>query len=85
MKRFTIFTFDNIEDVNDAFGYDCFEDLIQSRDYNALKPFARILKETNKRMKLGLKRLDSLKTLAEMFLFMIWKGIYYIIRGVNCV
>lgn len=45
MKRFTIFTFDDIEDVNDAFGYDCFEDLIQSGDYNALKPFARILAE----------------------------------------
>lgn len=28
MKRFTIFTFDDIEDVNDAFGYDCFEDLL---------------------------------------------------------
>lgn len=47
MKRFTIFTFDDIEDINDAFGYDCFEDLILSGDYNALKPFARILKETD--------------------------------------
>lgn len=25
MKRFTIFTFDDIEDVNDAFGFDCFD------------------------------------------------------------
>lgn len=47
MKRITIFTFDDIEDVNDAFSYDCFEDLIQSGDYNALKPFARTLKETD--------------------------------------
>ena len=30
MKRFTIFTFDDIEDVNDAFGFDCFEELIES-------------------------------------------------------
>ena len=45
MKRFTIFTFDDIEDVNDAFGYDCFEDLIQSGDYNALKPFKNIKRD----------------------------------------
>ena len=28
MKRFTIFTFDDIEDVNDAFGYDLEKDLL---------------------------------------------------------
>lgn len=78
MKRFTIFTFDNIEDVNDAFGYDCFEDLIQSGDYNALKPFARILKETDDENEVGAEAFRFFENLGiDVFIYDLEKDLLY--------
>lgn len=78
MKRFTIFTFDDIEDVNDAFGLDCFEELIESENYNALKPFARILKETDDENEVGAEAFRFFENLGrDVFIYDSAKGVLY--------